>query len=194
MWQLFNLIKERVFKVKFKAIAFAVATLAVGVNTASAVDGTINFTGTVSATACTVNSIAGTGSTTGSVDFGQVSSTTLTSAGVTTVGTPFSIELTDCADSVSNPLITFNGEQVNSSEYSDLFESGAAEGAGVGIRITDASSGTPYTPGDGAPNSGFGTITSGSATGNFNAYLVAYESGSKSGDVDASVTFTIAYQ
>lgn len=181
---------------KFKTFSAAVTVIAItsGINTASATDGTINFTGTISATGCTVNSVAGISSTSGTVDFGQVNSTTLTSVGDSTVSTPFSIELTECATS-STPEIAFDGEAVTTSGYENLFESGAADGAGVGIRITDASSGTSYAPGSGATNSGFSGISSGatSATGNFNAYLVAYEAGDKSGEVDASVTFTIDY-
>ena len=184
---------------KLKTLAFAVATLsfAASINTASAVDGTINFTGTITANGCTVNSIAGTGSTTGSVDFGQVNGTTLASAGDATVGTPFSIELTDCAGS-SRANIAFNGDAVATDNFTNLFESGATDddgnSTGVGIRIADASTGSVYTPGTSAANAGFTDLSSGSATGNFNAYLVAYETGDKSGDVDANVTFTIAYQ
>lgn len=177
---------------KFKALTFAVAafSVAASINTASAVDGTINFTGTISATGCTVNSAAGIGSTTGSVDFGQVNGTTLASAGDATVGTPFSIELTDCATS-SSANIAFNGDTVTTQGYTSLFESGADS---VGVRIADASTGSVYTPGASAANSGFTDLSSGSATGNFNAYLVAYETGEKSGDVDSSVTFTMTYE
>lgn len=179
-------------KLKTFALAFAFAG---GINTSSATDGTINFIGTISSAGCTVNSVAGVGSTTGSIDFGQINSTTLANVGDSTVSTPFSIELTDCA-TASTPEITFEGDAVTTSGYESLFESGAADGAGVGIRITDASSGTAYTPGTGATNVGFSDLSSGSttsATGNFNAYLVAYESGAKSGQVDANVTFTIDY-
>ncbi|WP_448868809.1 fimbrial protein [Enterobacter ludwigii] len=177
---------------KFKTLAFAVTafSVAASINAASAIDGTINFTGVISANGCTVNSVAGIGATTGSVDFGQVNSTTLAGAGDASVATPFSIELTDCAPS-TDATIAFNGAAVTTAGYTTLFESATDD---VGIRITDASTGAVYTPGTSATNDGFSDLSSGSATGNFNAYLVAYNAGEKSGDVDASVTFAIAYQ
>lgn len=177
---------------KIKALAFVAAVAISGVSTASAVDGTINFTGTIQAGTCTIASIAGADSTTGTVSFGQLNSATLDNPGTTTISTPFSIELKDCAVSAA-PAITFNGEAVSTAPYTHLFRSGVT---GVGIRIADAESGTNYTSGNSAANSGLNLLTSDtvrSATGNFNAYLVAYDDSTKSGEVDTSVTFTIDY-
>lgn len=178
---------------KIKSLAFAVVATFGGVSAASAVDGTINFTGTISAASCSVNNTAGSASTSGAVDFGVVSATTLAGAGDSTVSTPFSIELTNCAVS-SAPQITFNGTPVTTTGYTDLY---TTDVSGVGIRIEDAgNTGTYYSSGVSASNAGFGALVSediASATGNFNAYLVSYDTSVKEGTVDTSVTFTIDY-
>lgn len=178
---------------KIKSLAFAVVTTFGFVNAASAADGVINFTGTISAAACSVNNTAGSASTSGTVDFGVVSATTLAGTGDSTVSTPFSIELTDCAVSAA-PQITFNGTPVTTSGYTELF---TTDVSGVGIRIEDAGlTGTYYSDGVSASNAGFATLVSEdipSATGNFKAYLVSYDATPKEGTIDTSVTFTIDY-
>ncbi|MFP1729554.1 fimbrial protein [Lonsdalea quercina] len=161
---------------------------------ARATDGVINFTATISSSACSVNSVADASSTTGTVNFGTVSSSTFGTAGASTVGTPFSIELADCAVATA-PTITFEGTSVSTSGYTELF---ASDISGLGIRIEDAdNTGTYYTSGTPASNTGFNVLTSTevtSATGNFNAYLVDYTgSTAYSGSVDTDVTFTINY-
>ena len=115
------------------------------------------------------------------------------STGDSTVSIPFSIELTDCAVSAA-PQITFNGTPVTTSGFTELF---TTDVSGVGIRIEDAgSTGTYYSNGVSVSNAGFETLVSEtipSATGNFNAYLVSYDSTTKEGAVDTSVTFIIDY-
>ena len=176
---------------KLKALAFAVTAVVGGMNAASAVDGTIHLTGTISESGCSVNSVADVGSTMGgTVDFGQVNKSTLTT-GDGTVPTPFSIELTDCAASVK-PKIMFNGDAVNDANAGGLFMSGVE---GAGIRIKDANADVTYRPGEYAANSGFSVLseTVKTATGNFIASLKSYQTDVENGTVDASVTFTMDY-
>lgn len=178
---------------KIKSLAIAVVTTFGLVNAASAAEGVINFTGSISAAACSVNNVAGSASTSGTVDFGTVSANTLAGTGDSTVSTPFSIELTDCAVSAA-PQITFNGTPVATAGYTELF---TTDVSGVGIRIEDAGrTGTYYSSGVSASNAGFDALVSEavpSATGNFNAYLVSYDATTKEGSVDTSVIFTIDY-
>ncbi|MFE8047189.1 fimbrial protein [Brenneria goodwinii] len=158
-----------------------------------ATDGTINFTGVISASSCSVNSVAGTSSTAGTVDFGTVSSSTFGTAGSRTVGTPFSIELTDCAVSTS-PDITFNGTAVTAAGYTELF---ATDIDGLGIRIGDAGdSSVTYSPGVSTANTGLSALASDvtQADASFTAWLVDYTgSSSYAGTIDTDVTFTIDY-
>ncbi|OSM99813.1 hypothetical protein AU512_00235 [Lonsdalea iberica] len=182
------MLKKTLLALSISAISLTASGLA------QATDGTINFKASISASSCTVNSVADASSTAGTVDFGTVSNTTFGSAGDATVGTPFSIELVDCAVA-SAPTITFEGTPVTSSGYTELFDTDIS---GLGIRIEDAdSTGTYYTSGTAAANTGFNALTSTevtSATGNFNAYLVDYTgSTAYSGNVDTDVTFTINY-
>lgn len=180
---------------KKNLLALSVAAVSLGLSgLAQAADGTINFTATIASSACSVNSVADASATTGTVDFGTVSSTTFGTAGAATAAVPFSVELASCAVATA-PTITFEGTAVTTSGYTELFASGID---GLGIRIEDAdSTGTYYTSGTAASNTGFNALTSTdvtSATGNFNAYLVDYTgSTAYSGSVDTDVTFTINY-
>ncbi len=172
----------------------AAAVMLIGAPTLSfATDGTINFTGVISAAACSVSSVAGTSLTAGTVDFGTVSSNTFGTAGSSTVGTPFTIELTDCAVS-SAPSITFNGAAVTTAGYTELF---STDISGLGIRIGDAgNTATIYSPGISTANSGLNVLTSDvtQASANFIAWLVDYTgSNGYTGTIDTDVTFTIDY-
>ncbi|MFC0140088.1 fimbrial protein [Erwinia mallotivora] len=156
-------------------------------------DGTVNFIGTISAAACSVDSVAGTSGRHGTVDFGVVSSTTLSAVNNATTPVPFTIALTDCAVA-SAPTITFNGDSV-AATGGNLF---ATPVAGVGIRIEDAAAPTTiYRPGIAAANSGLNALVSDkipSATAAFRAYLVrASGTGAVTGTIDSDVTFTINY-
>lgn len=176
---------------KLKALAFAVTAVVGGMNAASAVDGTINFTGTISESGCSVNSVAGVGSTMGgTIDFGQVNKSTLR-LGDGSIPAPFSIELTDCAASVK-PKIMFDGPAITQDSQRVIFSSGVK---GAGISIKDANADTTYMPGEYAANSGFSVLseTVKTATGNFIAHLKAYQTDVENGTVDASVTFTMDY-
>lgn len=156
---------------------------------AHADDGTIRFTGTISAAACTVSSVAGSGTTIGTVDFGQLSSATFKSVGSSSSAKPFTIELSDCAGTAA-PGITFKGTAVSTANYTRLFTSRVP---GIGIQLEDADkAGTYYSPGVKTANTGLAKEGS-SATGRFNAYLVAYDTTSHVGDIGTDVTFVIDY-
>lgn len=160
---------------------------------ALASDGTINFKGVISAAACTVSSIAGSSTASGTVNFGTISSNTFGTAGDATRGTPFSIELKDCAVA-SSPSITFNGAAVTTAGYTTLF---STDIDGLGIRIGDADNlATIYSPGVSSANTGFDSLTTGvtQAVANFKAWLVDYTgSATYAGTIDTDVTFTIDY-
>ncbi len=177
---------------QFTAPALLLASTGV-FSMAHATDGMINFTGTISSAACTVSQVAGSSSTTGTVDFGVVSAKTVTTAGGATTAVPFSIVLSDCAVA-SPPTITFTGTPVTTANYTNLFASSVT---GVGIRLEDAgNTGTYYTSGTAAANTGLSKLISSSvttATGNFNAYLVAYTTGNHTGNISTPVTFVINY-
>ncbi|RRZ96977.1 fimbrial protein [Erwinia sp. 198] len=176
-----------------KLLALILIPVGLGsVTLARADDGTINFIGTISAAACTVSSVAGSGATIGTVDFGQLSSATLKTAGSSTGAKPFTIELSDCAVTAA-PDITFKGTAVSTENYTHLFTS---QVPGIGIQLEDAGkTGTYYLPGVKTANTGFNELAEdvSSATGRFNAYLVAYSSGTPTGDIDTDVTFVIDY-
>lgn len=177
---------------RFGIIAVLLAATGL-LSSANAADGTINFIGTISAAACSVNNTAGSSSTRGTVDFGQIGNVTLAAAGSSTVSTPFSIVLTECAVDAA-PKITFSGTTLGSSARPEPFVSGLP---GIGIHIEDAgATGTDYTTGISTSNTGIPLLGDGVplATGNFNAYVVSDTATAKNGgDIDVDVTFTLDY-
>lgn len=176
-------------------LALCVASIGLGAaGLVQAIDGTIHFTGSISATSCSVSSVAGSATTAGSVNFGRVSTQTLDTAGKRTVATPFEIGLSDC-ELTKAPRVAFNGVPVTASLYDYLFTSNIP---GVGIRISDAETDDNYIPGIPSANSGLaglalpGTVN---ATARFNAYLMSYNDTSPmAGEIDTSITFNLDYE
>ena len=182
----------------FKKTLFilAVSSAALLTEAAQASDGTITFTGIISAAACTIDTVAGSADRAGTVDFGTMNSSTFTSgkAGTKSYAVPFTITLKDCA-ATSAPKIKFDGTAVSATNYTNLFESGLT---GLGIRLEDGdSSTTVYSSGTAAENTGLSKLTAAtvtSATGNFKAYLQSYADTVSTGSFEQDVTFTIVYQ
>lgn len=177
-----------------KKTTIIAALLALGsAGSATATDGTIRFTGVISASSCTVSSIADSASTVGTVNFGTVNVTSFDVTGKSTISTPFEIALTDCA-LTEEPLITFNGPAATVPSFTHLF---TTDIDGIGIRISDAVTSLSYIPGVPAKNDNLRTLLSPgvtSAKARFNAYLVSYDNALPvAGGIDTNITFTITY-
>lgn len=156
-----------------------------------AVGGSVNFTGTISATACTVNDVAGSGSEIGTIDFGTIYSNELLTVNARSTPEPFIIELSNCSSSEA-PKITFSGDAVDGANMT--LASGVP---GVGILIADGDDAFhPYPLNVSGENIGF---TNGWQNGdnilrgNFSATVVSMTEGAKTGNIDATMTFTVDY-
>lgn len=109
--------------------------------TATAADGTINFTGNVTDQTCTVEA----GSANQTIPMGNISAKAFKTAGDTALPTKFSIALAGCPESVTKASVKFDGAyaQGNSTLLSLNEEKGVATGLGVAIYEADGTTQIP---------------------------------------------------
>ncbi|CAM1000202.1 Fimbrial protein [Rhodanobacter sp. Root179] len=158
---------------------------------AQATDGTINFTGAVTGSTCTVQINGAAGPAT--VTLPTVSTTALSASGATAGQTAFKINLSGCAGSpTATKASTFfeNGPTVNAAGR--LANTGTATGVDVQLVNSDNS---VITAGSAAPTTGAGvaTITANAATLNYYARYYA-TAAATAGTVASSVQFSVIYQ
>jgi major type 1 subunit fimbrin (pilin) len=168
---------------------FGVAALAP--QAATATDGTINFTGAVTGSTCTVK-VNGAASP-ATITLPTVSTTALNAAGTTAGQTAFAINLSACGGTPApTKASTFfeNGPTVNAAGR--LVNAGTATNVDVQLVNTDNSA---ITVGGVAPTSGTGVfaITTGTATLSYFARYFA-TAAATAGTVSSSVQFSVIYQ
>ena len=133
--------KNLIFGVEMKKTLLAMVmagTALVGMNNmAQAADGTVHFTGTITADACTING----GTPDQTVDLGTVSSSAM--AGVATKSTPtkFALKLTACPAALTSAAVKFDGTSDAVDSTLLKLDTGSTA-TGVGIEIGEAD-GTP---------------------------------------------------
>lgn len=121
-----------------KKIFIASAIAAVSVLSSASVlasDGTVNFTGEVLDSACTVDIGA---NNTMNVDMGKVAKTAFTGKGSTASYTKFDLKLTKCPATVTSATVKFDGtaDAGDNSVLALTVEEGVA--TGVGIQLSDS--------------------------------------------------------
>lgn len=171
-----------------KKLALIAALAATGLcPTAFAADGTINFTGSIRDTACTVN----TGSATQTVNLGTVAASAFGAAGSQASARQFAITLTNCPSAVTSASIRFDGPLAsgNSSLLGLTSGTGVATGVGVGIYEKDSTTLIPI----GQASSAVTLSSTGSNTLNFIAKYVSTAATVGPGAANAAATFTVAY-
>ncbi|AJZ89330.1 Long polar fimbria protein A [Beauveria bassiana D1-5] len=169
-------------------IALAIlAGSAVG-SVAQAADGTINFTGTITDTACTVS----TATKNQTVPLGTVSRTAFAAAGDTAAPTKFSIVLQNCPTTVSNANIRFDGpiDSANSNLLALTAGTGIATGVGVGIYEQDAHTLIPIA----TPSATKALSSTVDTQFDFIAKYVSTSATVTQGPANAATNFTISYQ
>lgn len=178
-----------------KQLALAVAMLlGTGMGIAHASDGTINFTGTVTADTCTVSVNDQTNPT---LNLGTVNTADLAAAGQTGPATNFTLNLTSCPSTFTGASVTFSG---NADSSSGVFKNEAGSdtaAANVGVELYDATQtqvkadaaydATAYLQ----PNS---DKTALSAAIPFTARMVAIADGATAGTLVSHADYTISYQ
>lgn len=173
-----------------KLSAAVVVMLGLGVSVAQADDGSLNFTGEVSASSCSV----ATNSTVVPVTFDNYSATSMNSmaAGSTSAGLqkPFSITLAGCPEGLSVAKIKLDGK---TSGITPTVFVGNSTARYVGVVISDAETGAVITPKQ------FGNDKAIVAGENVLNYMVGLtktttESAAGAGTIDVPLTFTMSYE
>lgn len=171
-------------KNSFTLPAFAIAGMMV-CGLAHAVDGTVNFTGAILDTACTITPA------TVPVNMG-----TLTSAGFSGVGstpnfTEFSITLTACPAALTTAEVIFSGT-ANPADATVLgLTAGANTASGVGIALFEADSATRVNLGTASAAQ---PITAAGGTLRFIAKYIQTAAPIVEGDANATATFILQYR
>lgn len=172
--------------------AATVSLFALLPGTASAIDGTIQITGKVTASTCNLN--GATSPVTINVALPTVSTAALPSAGSVAGRTPFSIALTNCSASMTKAQTYFEPGPTINSATNNLILQGAGVAANVELQLLNADAskivlGNPLA----TQNSQIGNVTAGTGTLSYFAQYVA-TGASGAGSANSSVTFTMIYQ
>lgn len=129
-----------------KKTLLAIILSATAVSSAFAADGTINFTGSVTATACKIG-------ITPDVAMGKISSSGFTKKGVRSAATTFSIKLNECPEAGStSATVKFDGTAAGG-DNNVLALTSDSTATGLGLQIYDntdkivplATASSPYT-------------------------------------------------
>jgi major type 1 subunit fimbrin (pilin) len=170
------------------------ATTALSLSSALAADGTVNFTGSISATACKVDMG---GSTTLAVPMGKISTTSFSGAGTTSAASKFSLQLKTCP-TATTATVKFDGIAAGGDDKILALTGGAGAATGVGIQLSDksgailplATNSTSYTLA-----LGDATDTTKDVTNNldFTARYIATAATVGAGTANSTASFTINY-
>lgn len=168
------------------AVTFA-SMVGLMAHTAGAADGTIHFTGALTADTCTVD----TASQNYTVNMGQVAKTNFTAVGTPGAQTSFQLTLSACPPSVTGVKFMATSGQINTTNTDLLALDRSSTATGFGIALYD-SNGTqiPYR----TASTQVYPVTDGAATINLSAALVSTSDTVTSGDYTATTPFYITYQ
>lgn len=155
-----------------------------------AADGTVNFTGTIVGTACTVNGDSG--STAINVPMGTYSIASLASTGSQTPPQNFNINLTKCPN--SGVKIRFDGTPVSGNSTLLALSPGQDAAKTIGIQITDLTSNVAYNISGQTDAVAFQTPTSGNISIPLAARYKAYQTGVVPSTANASIAFNLEYK
>lgn len=169
-------------KTLFTSAALSAAALFMATNS-QASDGTLNFTGSITDVACTVNTPSQ------EVNLGSISAASLNgAAGKRAAETQFNIELLDCpAD--SSVEVKFDGPA--DAAYPELLElnSGATTATGVAIELSDREQSHIKLGQNSKPYA----ITTGANTLTFYAGYMSTAETVTAGEANATAQFTLVY-
>lgn len=117
-------------------LAAALATTAaLSFSSAFAADGTVNFTGSVTDTACVVD-MGGTNVL--AVQMGKISKSSFTVAGTVAAATKFTLQLKSCP-SATTATVKFDGIAANGDDKVLALTTGTGVATGLGIQLSDKS-------------------------------------------------------
>ncbi|AYQ39903.1 fimbrial protein [Burkholderia aenigmatica] len=178
-------------KFAFSSIAALTVAAAAALPAVShAADGTITITGKIGTRTCTID-----GNGQGkdfTVTLPKVSTSALSSGGMTAGRTPFTIGLKDCSPATGNVYTHFEPGATVNSTTGQLINAGGATNVEVGLL-----NGADYSNirlGKADENSKAVALSNGAATLPYYAQYVAMGNAATQGTVNTSVTYSIMYQ
>ena len=170
----------------------AAASLIALAPVAHAADGTITFTGQITAQTCTIAGNGGSNNFT--VTLPTVSVSSLATAGATAGRTPFSIALSNCTPNTGNVSTYFEaGPTIDTATGQLLNASGTAKQVEVGLLNSDSSA-IMLGAAQASQNSEVVALTSGAATLNYSSQYVATGGAATAGTVNTTVMYSMTYQ
>ncbi|UYU30498.1 fimbrial protein [Siccibacter colletis] len=146
---------------------------------------TINITGNIVASPCTVNG----GNNALSVSLGDIQASSLQTAGATSPAKDFSIDLTDCPTGTTNVKVVFSGTEDTEGGSSYYKNSGTAKN--VAVALIDKSTGSKLGNGESIEQE----VTA-DKTVTFELQTQAYSvsGGALPGTIQAAITADLTYQ
>ncbi len=178
-------------KHSFSTVTVAAALALAFSSAAHAADGTITFTGNISAQTCTING-NGTGATDFTVTLPTVATSALPADGATSGRTPFSIAVSGCTTQ-SGTVATWFEPGTNVDALTHRLKNTAAGGAtNVQVGLLQGDGTTAVSPGVASQTANIDTTT-GDAKLDYFAQYVATGGAATSGAVSSSVTYSMVY-
>jgi major type 1 subunit fimbrin (pilin) len=175
-----NIVKKNLLVVALMAAsAFA--------SSAFAADGAVNFTGTITDAACTVD----TASKDQNVFLGNIARTAFPVAGTLAAPKKFTLVLTDCPDTVTGATVRFDGNQVSGDNSILALTAGDTTATGVGIQISDNQNKVVPLYED---SSVYPLVSTGANNLDFSARYISLTDAVTVGDANGVTQFTVVYQ
>jgi major type 1 subunit fimbrin (pilin) len=176
-----------------KHLSTLVAIAAICAPLAAHADDTITFSGSLSATTCTVSGTGGTSSFT--VDMGSPAVSALQTAGNFTGNTNFNISLSGCAGGTATTVKPyFSGSNINASgRLVNTFGSGAATNVELQLLDEPANSVVALNAAHGSQSVQNPSIATGSATLQFAARFFTPTGSATAGGFLSQITYVIDY-
>lgn len=168
-------------------IAIALMASSTVVTSAFAADGSVNFTGSITDVACTVDT------TTKNQDvfMGNIARTAFPVAGSLAAAKKFTLVLTNCPASVSGATVRFDGTQVAGDNSILALTTGGDTAQGIGVQISDSTGKVVPLYED---SSVYPLVSSGVNNLEFKARYISLADDVTVGNANAVTQFTIVYQ
>ncbi|PKB89466.1 fimbrial protein [Ewingella americana] len=172
---------------KKNLIVVALMATSVFSSAAFAADGAVNFTGTITDAACTVD----TASKNQNVVLGNISRTAFPAAGSLAAAKKFVLVLTGCPVTVTGATVRFDGAQVPGDNRVLALTAGANTAAGIGIQISDNQNKVVPLYED---SSIYPLVSTGPNNLDFSARYISLTDAVTVGDANSVTQFTVVYQ
>lgn len=172
---------------KKNLLAVAIVASSVFSCSAFAANGTVNFTGSVTDQACTVD----TTSQNQDVVLGTVAVSSFPTAGSLAAAKTFTLVLKDCPDTVTGAAVRFDGTQVPGDNNILALTGGADTASGIGVQISDDQNKIVPLYQD---SSVYKLVSTGTNNLNFSARYISMTDKVTAGKANAVTQFTVVYQ